>query len=97
MKSDGTPIKLPATAETIDVLETGGADQGKILRAGAISVDASGLAHLLYSVQATGTGRAILATPEKDGTWKKRSLHAFLPQHLQSWDMIIISNRILPP
>ena len=91
MRSDTSPIQMPATAGTIEVLESGGLEKDKILRAGAMAVDANGLPHLVYSIQENGKGKSILASPEneKDGVWKRITLNSFLPEKFKEWDLIM--------
>ena len=84
-RSDETAIKLPATAETIEVLAAGGAE-GRALRAGAIGVDPKGRPHVIYSVHEDGHGETILATPN-DGSWLRRELSPELPPPWSDWDL----------
>lgn len=70
-RHDGTPVALPATAETVSVVEhwpEGG------LCCGSIGVDPSGVPHLVYGSQRQLPLETWLATPEASGGWRKRRL-----------------------
>lgn len=86
-RTDGTPIKTPATAEDLDVLARGGVDHVRILRAGAMAVDRSGKPHVLYSVGESGRERATVATPEDNGDWRRTDLSGALPDKWKAWDL----------
>ena len=86
-RSDGTRINPPATAETIDVVASGGVDQGRILRAGSMAVDAEGKPHLIYTVTEGGRSETIVATPQGDGQWRRRSVSRYLPDRWKDWDL----------
>ncbi|NQT11097.1 MAG: BNR-4 repeat-containing protein [Planctomycetes bacterium] len=86
-RSDGSPIATPATAETIEVLASGGVDAGRGLRAGAIAVDAHGSPHVPYSISEGGKSETILATPGGDAGWRRRKLSPYLPEAWRDWQM----------
>jgi hypothetical protein len=88
-RSDGKPVELPATAESVDVLAEGGVDQKRSLRAGAVTVDPEGCAHVVYTMDEDGTGRTYLASPNGDRTWKRTCLNAFLPEEWSSWSLVM--------
>jgi hypothetical protein len=88
---DGSPITLPATADTVEVLVRGGAETGRTLYAGALAVDARGEPHLLHSVRENGVGHTFLATPRPDRSgWNRRDLHEFLPAAWRSHDFVMV-------
>lgn len=78
-RSDGSPVVLPVTADTVDVLERGGGSTGKALYAGPLAVNAAGVPYLLYSVRTTEGARTYLCTPAKEG-WARRDLHPYLDE-----------------
>jgi hypothetical protein len=89
-KLDGSPVTLPATADTVDVLARGGADSGRILYAGPLAVNAKGVPHLLHSIRENGVGRTYLATPAPGGIWQRRDLQNFLPAAWRDHDLVMI-------
>lgn len=82
-KSDGSPIILPGTENTLDIVESvpsslwGDYTSGATLRAGCLAVDADGTPHLLYNTMTDhGLPRQLwIATPNGDGTWDKLGLN----------------------
>jgi hypothetical protein len=90
-RSDGTPVTVPATAETIDVLVRGGGTSRRTLYSGSIAVDRAGVPHRLVSVRENNRARSYLVTPDADGRggWTKRDLHAWLPEHWRSADLVM--------
>lgn len=82
-RSDGSPVSLPATADSAEVLARGGVDHKRGLRAGAMAADARGLAHTVYSDEAGGAARLFLARPNGDGSWNRTDLSEFLPAQWQ--------------
>jgi len=85
-RADGSAIPLPATAETIDVLATGGVDAGRVLRCGAMGVDGRGRPRVLYSVTEGTRSETILAVAA-NGVWRGQSLSAFLPDEFRGWQL----------
>jgi hypothetical protein len=86
-RSDGSLIELPVTAESIEVLDSGGVDTGRILRAGAMAVDAQGTPHVIYSFSDGGRSDTIVATPQGDGRWRRRELSPLLPDEWKPWQL----------
>jgi hypothetical protein len=82
-RSDGASITMPATAETIEVLETGGVEVGRILRAGALAVDSAGTPHLIYSVREDYRCETFIATPRSGSPWIHRKLSTSLPERFR--------------
>ena len=70
-RSDGTKVTLPATAETFDVIASGGVDYGSALEAGALAVAPDGTRWLVHSEWADGVGTNTLRTPAGDGSWRR--------------------------
>ena len=58
-------------------------DHNRLLRAGALSVDADGRPSAVYSDEEEGRSRLILARPTGDGSWDRTDLSRFLPVELQ--------------
>jgi len=86
-RADGSPIATPATADSIEVLASGGVDAARGLRAGALAVDARGRPHVVYSVSEAGKSETVLATPNGDAGWRRRKLSPFLPEPWRDWQM----------
>ena len=70
-RSDGTPVRLPVTAETFDVIASGGIDYGSALEAGALAVAPDGTPWLVHSEWSGGVGTNTLCTPAGDGSWRR--------------------------
>ncbi len=88
-RADGTRIESPATAETLDVLASGGVNVGRALRAGAMAVDARGTPHLVYSIQEEDRGHSYIASPTRNGEWSRVELNRSLPEKWADWDLIM--------
>ena len=63
-RSDGTQVTLPVTAETFDVIASGGIDYGSALEAGALAVAPDGTPWLVHSEWSAGVGTNVLCTPD---------------------------------
>ena len=88
--STGTRLSTPVTAGTIEKLASGGADQDRILRAGAIAVNPrDGSPHLIYSLTTKERATTILATPDGQGAWQRRDLARDLPDHLHDGMLVV--------
>ena len=85
-RGDGTPIRLPATAETIDVLRRGDKRKGEVdLRCGAIAVTPDGIPWILYSSIETFPGTSYLARLGSDGKWTHTSLRTITSDLSDDW------------
>lgn len=62
-RSDGTPVALPATADTVDILQRGGGTSGRTLYVGAIGVSPAGVPHLVYNERLSLSGNHSDALP----------------------------------
>ena len=71
-RHDGTPVELPATAETVTVIAS--EREFKDLRCANIAVDSDGKPHLLYCAAAPSPSRAWIARPDESGVWQSLSL-----------------------
>lgn len=87
--SNGKSFGLPVTAESIEVLDTGGVDMNRTLRAGALAVDKKGVAHILYSIEAGGKGRCYLCKKASRDQWTRIDLHDHLPKLWKEWDLLM--------
>ncbi|MFO7907537.1 MAG: BNR-4 repeat-containing protein [Pirellulaceae bacterium] len=87
-RSDGVEVSLPATADSAEILASGGVDHARVLRAGAMAVDPSGRPHLVYSVQEEGHSQLLVASPRGDGNWHRIDLTKFLPDQWSSWNLM---------
>jgi hypothetical protein len=79
-KADGTPIKLPATTDTIDLIDEGtrardATDQPKPgIRHFGIAVDSQNRPFVAYVRHTPDPGRIFLVTPDSNGGWEHRPL-----------------------
>lgn len=85
--AQGKDLSRPFTADQMDILEEGGLDVDKVLRAGALGVDAENKPIIPYSIHANNKGWAILARPDEQGRWEKLNLNQFLPKPYRDWNM----------
>jgi hypothetical protein len=87
-KADGSPIKLPATSETMDVFvrqESFNPCPG-IWNLGALVVDSKGNPYVLYShYNMKPRGQVFLVTPDAKGRWQHLPLQAALDKHAPGW------------
>jgi hypothetical protein len=88
-RSDGSRIKGPITPDNIEVLEKGGEDFKRGLRAGCLAVSPTGQPHLIYSVDAKLRGESWLARPDGTGRWKRTRLNDHLPAEWKAFNLIM--------
>lgn len=86
---NGTPVDIPATAETADVIASGRGNEGRVLNAGSIGVNPRGEPAVPYSVRVQDSSTAYLATPMTDGRWRHLALNPFLPPTWRDGDMFM--------
>ena len=82
-RSDGTRVSLPATAETVTVINKEHTD----LRYGSIAVSPSGTPHVLYSSDANLLSEAWIAWLEPSGEWRRRPLLSEIPKEWRGWGL----------
>lgn len=88
-RSDGVSVTLPVTAETVDVIASGGGATQRTMFSGSIAVDSRGVPHLLHTLREHNVAHTWLCTPAAGGGWTKRDLHAFLPPAFREWDLVL--------
>lgn len=88
-KADGTPVTLPATAETIDVIAPDESPDGPRLNSGPLAVDARGVPHLIYTAAQHDASHLYVATPKAGGGWERRDLTPSLPAAWQGCDITL--------
>lgn len=88
-KSDGEPVSLPGTADTLDVIASGRGREGRILNAGSLAVGPDGLPYVPYSVRVEDSSVAYLASPYGDGKWRHRELNRYLPEEARDWALFM--------
>ncbi|HTO04088.1 MAG TPA: BNR-4 repeat-containing protein, partial [Opitutus sp.] len=81
----GKRIRLPATAETIDVVTPGTGSDGRQYNAGPLAVSSAGVPHLVYTEKHQGRNTLYLATPASGEDWARRDLTAEFPEQLRGW------------
>ena len=84
-RADSTPVSLPATRETVTLIDTKYRD----LRFGSIAVDADSTPYVLYSTCPSFAlpSRAWIVWPDETGKWCRRSLTDELPKEWKSWSL----------
>jgi hypothetical protein len=88
-RSDGSLIQQPITADNNEVLERGGEDFKRILRAGCLAVSPSGQPWLLYSITENLKGETWLITPSGTPQWQRIRLNDQLPLQWQAFNLIM--------
>ena len=85
-KADGAPIELPATTDTIDLIDEGIRDRDAtdrpkpgILHCG-LAVDSSNRPYVVYVRHTPDPGRIFLVTPDGAGGWGHRPLQEAIEQ-----------------
>jgi len=82
-RSDGTPVDLPATPRTIDIVAGATTPDGPAnFRPGNIAVDANGIPWLIYCRMDRQPFGTWIATPDSNGGWRRISL---LPAIQRQW------------
>jgi len=87
-RADGTPITLPATSQTMDVLarQVSFSPCPGIRNVGALVVDSKGNPYVLYSHHSMKPrGKVFLVTADAKGQWKHLPLQAALDKHAPGW------------
>lgn len=82
---DGTPVALPATAATVDVVTQQRAGTGAGFRAAGLAVAPDGRPFVLCSNQERQPNEAWIAMPGTDGGWEERPLREALPAEYAGW------------
>lgn len=86
-RSDGSPIELPATTETVDMIAEGSRDPKALdkpkpaIKFQGLAVDSSNRPYLVYIRHTPDPGRAFLCTPDGKGAWRQLPLQAALDKH----------------
>lgn len=88
-KMDDTPLELPATQHTAEVIMRTDSSQGRILESGAIAISPDGVPFIAYSVRLDHSSEGYLATPLPDGGWKHINLNRFLPKEHRNAALIM--------
>lgn len=86
--SDGSPVALPVTADTIDIIASARAHEGRTLNAGSIGVSPSGEPSVPYGMRLQESAQSYLAKP-MDGGWHHQYLNPFLPPEFREWDLFM--------
>ena len=82
-RSDGTPVRLPAISETIDLIDGVRSPTSSLnFRPGNIAVDAQGVPWTIYSRQDRQPFETFLTHPDSKGGWERIPL---LPVIQQKW------------
>ena len=82
---DGSKIEMPATAETIDIVESSPKGPGIGLRAGAIAMDGNDVPHIICCQMDTLPSKTWIAKPGANGAWTQTDLAPFLPKKYEGW------------
>ncbi len=84
-KRDGTPIALPATSHSIEVIAQERQGDGVGLRAGAIAIGPDDRPHVLYSTYDRIPMDTWIAAPDASGKWQRTSLRPLLTEPWTEW------------
>jgi len=84
-RNDGTRVSLPATIETITLVDR----EHTNLRYGSIAVDASGAPYVLYSSSPSALlpSNSWIACLESSGRWSRRPLEGNIPKEWDGWSI----------
>lgn len=85
-RGDGTPVDLPATADTVDVIARASSRQAETLGNGGLYLDDEGRPRIFYSVAGHAESRLLEATLGGSG-WRTRDLAEFLPPDRRGWSL----------
>ena len=88
-RSDGSKIMGTITPDNIEVLDVGGEDIQRGLRAGCLAVSPTGQPNLMYSAVANFKGESWIATPDGLGQWKRIRLNDHLPPEWIACNLIM--------
>lgn len=86
-KADGSPVTLPATVETLDVLAAYQGPTGPRINCGPLAVDANGVPHIAYNPNLKDTSRLYLASPAPGLGWTRQDLTPWLPEAVKGWEI----------
>jgi len=84
---DGSPVALPATAQTVDIVSQKREGPGVGLRAGALAVGPDDKPYVLCSSYDESPMEAWLAYPDDTGAWNQRPLRPELPDGFADWGL----------
>jgi hypothetical protein len=88
-RSDGSPITLPANADTIETLGGNhGADDLR-LNSGPLAIDQAGLLHLSYTKETPNSSGLYLASLSPGTGWGHRKLNDYLPTAAKGWKVTL--------
>ena len=84
-RADGTPVSLPATRDTVTLIDT----ENRDLRFGSIAVDGESIPHILYSTCPSFSipSHAWVVWLDGAGRWRRRSLSDELPKEWKGWGL----------
>jgi len=88
-KLDGTPIPLPATLDTGDVIFRTRSADGRHAEAGATVLGPDGQLFVAYSDRLAYSAQSYLATPRAGGGWDHLHLNPYLPPELRNHALIM--------
>ena len=84
-RADGTPVSLPATRETVTLIDT----EHRDLRFGSVAVDRESSPYILYSTCPSFAipSQAWIVWLDEAGRWCRRSLSDELPKEWKGWSL----------
>ena len=83
---NGRVIEQPVSAETIDVIASGGRVEGKSShKCGTISVTADGQPVIVYSASSSPGAEMIVATPDGKSAWRRHGLASAVARQWPDW------------
>ena len=101
-KADGTPIVLPATTESIDLIDEGIRDADATekpkpgIRTCGIAVDSQNRPYVVYVRHTPDPMQSHLVVADESGTWQRRPLHQAIEKNWPGWGAFRCSVSITP-
>ncbi len=84
-KLDGTAIDLPATADTINIIEQARGGEGVGFRAGNIAIGPNRMPYIVCASYDALPMESWLATPDANNQWQRRYFRDALPSKFADW------------
>jgi hypothetical protein len=87
-RRDGTPVTLPATADTVEVVAQADAAAEQGLRGSRFALAPDDTPFVLWSDYAPRPQQGWLSFPDATGAWQATNLNTFLPPAFADWGLL---------